>query len=168
MKFSSKNQSFYANDLSYHNLPDDLVEIDDDKYLLILNAINNGCYVDSHLNVSEPKPTQYHIFQNGEWVDSRTPEEISKQTIAIYTAAVQKRLDNFAQSRGYDNMLSAATYATSTIAKFAAEGRAAVDARDSTWAACYAVLAAVQSGDRDMPTLERLLAELPILAWPNA
>lgn len=86
---------------------------------------------------------------------------------AEYTAAVQKHLDDFARTRGYDNILSACTYATSTVPKFAAEGQYAVEARDATWAKCYEVLAEVEAGSRPMPTLDELLAELPVLEWPN-
>lgn len=105
-----------------------------------------------------------------------TPEEIDahlnpppapEQIIAQYTAAVQKHLDDFARTRGYDGILSAATYATSTVPKFKAEGQYAVEARDATWAKCYEVLAAVEAGSRPMPTLDELLAELPVLTWPN-
>lgn len=92
-----------------------------------------------------------------------TPEQI----IAQYIAAVQKRLDDFAQTRNYDGILSAATYATSTVPKFKAEGQYCVEARDATWAKCYEVLAAVESGSRPMPTMDELLAELPVLTWPN-
>ena len=92
-----------------------------------------------------------------------TPEQI----VAQYTAAVQKHLDDFARTRGYDGILSAATYATSTVPKFKAEGQYAVEARDATWAKCYEVLAAVEAGSRPMSTLDELLAELPVLEWPN-
>jgi hypothetical protein len=87
--------------------------------------------------------------------------------MAEYTNAVQKRLDDFARTRNYDGILSACTYATSTVPKFKAEGQYAVEARDATWAKCYEVLAAVESGSRPMPTLDELLAELPVLSWPN-
>jgi hypothetical protein len=90
-----------------------------------------------------------------------------EQVIAQYTAAVQSHLDAFAQTRNYDGILSAATYATSTVPKFQVEGQYAVEARDTTWAACYTILEAVQGGERVMPTLDELLAELPALVWPK-
>ena len=92
-----------------------------------------------------------------------TPEQI----IAQYTGAVQQHLDTFARTRNYDGILSAATYATSQVPKFKAEGQYAVEARDATWAKCYEVLAEVEAGSRPMPTLDELLTELPVLAWPN-
>jgi hypothetical protein len=95
-------------------------------------------------------------------VDPPTTEQI----IAALTAAIQKRLDDFARTRGYDGILSACTYATSTNAKFSAEGQYCVTARDATWAKCYEIMAAVQAGTRPMPTLETIMLELPVLAWP--
>jgi len=93
-------------------------------------------------------------------------ENPAVQIIAQYTAAVQNRLDAFFQDRGYDGVLSAATYATSSVPKFKAEGQYAVSARDATWAKCYEILAAVESGALLMPSQDELLAELPPLVWP--
>lgn len=95
------------------------------------------------------------------------PPPTLEQIIAKYTAGVQQHLDTFAQTRNYDGILSAATYATSQVPKFKAEGQYAVEARDATWAKCYEILAAVEAGSRTMPTLDELLAELPVLTWPN-
>lgn len=94
------------------------------------------------------------------------PAPTVAQTLAVFTAAIQQRLDDFAKTRGYDGVLSACTYATSTVAKFQAEGQYCVDARDATWSTCYAILGAVQAGTRPMPTLAEIEAELPVLEWP--
>ena len=92
-----------------------------------------------------------------------TPEQIIK----AFTDAIQARLDDFARTRNYDGILSAATYATSAVPKFAAEGQYAVQARDATWAAAYQILAEVQSGTRPMPSSpEDIFPELPALQWP--
>lgn len=81
-------------------------------------------------------------------------------------AATQNRLDEFARTRNYDGILSACTYATSSIPKFAAEGQDAVNARDTTWASLYTILAEVQSGTRPMPTgFSGIELELPELSW---
>lgn len=89
-----------------------------------------------------------------------------EHVIAAVQQAVQQRLDDFARTRNYDGILSAATYATSSVQKFAAEGQYAVQARDASWAACYQVMADVQFGRRPMPSVEQVLAELPVLEWP--
>ena len=82
--------------------------------------------------------------------------------------ATQRRLDNFAKTRNYDGILSACTYATSNIPKFATEGQYCVNARDSTWAKLYQILEEVQSGVRPIPTnFAEIELELPVLNWPN-
>lgn len=87
---------------------------------------------------------------------------------AAVLVAVQERLDAFARTRNYDSILSACTYAASQIPKFAAEGQAAVNARDQTWATLYTLLGEVQAELRPMPSsfadVEPLL---PALEWPQ-
>lgn len=92
--------------------------------------------------------------------------EQSARLIASYTDAVQARLDAFARARGYDSILSACTYATSTVPRFAADAARAVSLRDETWDTCYQILAEVEAGQRPVPTLAELIAELPALTWP--
>jgi hypothetical protein len=92
-----------------------------------------------------------------------TPEEIQ----AAFTEQIQRRLDEFVRTIGYDNILSACTYATSTVPKFASDGQYCVEARDATWAAAYAILDDVLSGKRPMPvSIEEIEGELPTLVWP--
>jgi hypothetical protein len=81
---------------------------------------------------------------------------------------VQARLDTFAATRNYAGILSACTYATSGVPRFAAEGQYCVEARDATWARCYEMLAEVQAGTRPMPSgYADIEGELPVLAWPT-
>ena len=87
---------------------------------------------------------------------------------ARFTAAIQSHLDAWAQTRNYDGIMSACTYATSTVEKFRAEGQRAVELRDATWAAGYAIMDSVLSGQRPMPSLDEVMAELPPLLWPDA
>jgi hypothetical protein len=99
------------------------------------------------------------------------PEDVPptpQQIIARLTLAIQKRLDDFAKTRNYDNILSACTYATSSVPKFAAEGQYCVDARDATWAAAYALMDEVLAGQRPIPeSIADLEPGLPVLAWPE-
>ena len=86
---------------------------------------------------------------------------------AAIITATQTRLDAFAATRNYDGILSACTYASSGVPRFAAEGQAAVNARDATWATLYTILGAVQSGTRPMPTsFSDIEPDLPALVWP--
>lgn len=91
-----------------------------------------------------------------------TPDQI----IAALTLDVQKMLDSTARTRNYDGILSLCSYAASSHPTFGAEGQAGVAWRDAVWAACYAVMADVQSGVRAVPSSAELLAEMPGLTWP--
>jgi hypothetical protein len=118
-----------------------------------------------------PDPANRDYAEYLEWVAAgNTPLPVdlptSEQIIVGFSAEIQKRLDDFAKTRGYDGVLSACTYATSGNMHFSAEGQYCVTARDATWAKCYEILDAVQGGTRPMPTLEDILLELPVLAWP--
>jgi hypothetical protein len=87
---------------------------------------------------------------------------------ASVVASVQKRLDEFAQTRNYDSILSACTYSTSNVVKFKTEGQFAVDARDSSWAILYQILADIQDGKRPMiSSFADIELEFPTLTWPE-
>jgi hypothetical protein len=125
----------------------------------------------THKLVRKTVPT----LVSGSWVlgyDAApfTAEELALRAAAVqqkFVAAIQQRLDDFARTRNYDGILSACTYATSTVPKFAAEGQYAVQARDATWAKAYEILGQVQSGTRPMPSSpEDIFPELPQLVWP--
>lgn len=92
-----------------------------------------------------------------------TPEEIMTSIVG----ATQARLDAFAKTKNYDGILSACTYATSTVAKFQAEGQYCVQMRDATWSKLYEIIAEVESGVRVPPTsFADIESELPTLTWP--
>lgn len=93
--------------------------------------------------------------------------QIAARTQAEIVAATQLRLDTFAQTRNYDGILSACTYATSGVPTFAAEGQYCVDARDATWSALYTIMGEVIAQTRPMPeSFADIQADLPALVWP--
>lgn len=79
--------------------------------------------------------------------------------------AVQKKLDEVAQTRGYDGILSLCSYATSSDPTFSVEGQAGVEWRDAVWRYCYNLLAEVQAGTKPVPTVTELIAGLPTITW---
>jgi hypothetical protein len=80
----------------------------------------------------------------------------------------QTRLDQFAQARGYDSILSACTYATSSSSKFAMEGQYCINVRDATWSKLLEILSEVESNVRPVPkNYEEIEPELPQLVWPS-
>jgi hypothetical protein len=111
----------------------------------------------------------------GEWIQqwgviALTTEEQQSAALQLkeeIEAATQKRLDDFASTRNYDSILSACTYATSAVPKFAAEGQYCVEARDATWTKLLSMLAEVEAGTRPVPTgYADIEPDLPVLAWP--
>jgi hypothetical protein len=113
------------------------------------------------------------VLDNGVVRDATPAEEAeiaaratAKPTEADYVNAVQTLLDTTAQTRHYDNILSACTYVGSTVQKFSDEGTACRNWRDAVWAKCYDILAQVEAGTLAQPTVAELLAMLPTIAWP--
>ena len=153
MFYSKSTGGFYDRSIHGDNIPSDAVEITEAEHAALLEGQSQGKIISAD--------------KNGKPVLKDPPPPTADQIIAQYTSGVQQHLDTFAQTRNYDGIMSACTYATSTVPKFASEGQYAVEVRDATWAKCYEILAAVEAGSRPMPTLDELLAELPVLAWPN-
>lgn len=113
------------------------------------------------------------------WETSWTIRDLTEQEIAENTAAknaalfrevqdkTQARLDTFAQTRNYSGVLSLCTYAASANPKFQQEGQYGVEARDTTWAKLYEILAEVEAGTRPVPSgYADVESELPTLTWP--
>jgi hypothetical protein len=99
-------------------------------------------------------------------VESPAPTEA--QVVADYMRSVQKHLDATALSYGYDNIVSAVSYADEpAVARYQAEGQAFRAWRSLCWAKCEEVLAAVKAGERDAPTHAQLIDELPALSVQN-
>lgn len=90
-------------------------------------------------------------------------EQINARIQKQLTDAVQRHLDSKAQELNYDSCLSVCSYIDTGIQKFDEEGRAFRKWRSQVWAKGYEILAQVQSGERDIPTEEELIAELPEL-----
>lgn len=120
----------------------------------------------------EDKPIQI----DGQWVQvwevrAASAAEIAERKEKIrqkIVDKVQQRLDTFAQTRGYDNIVSACSYASSQHPKYGPEGRYCVAAREQTWDALFAIEAEVIAGTRPMPYgYDSIESDLPVLTWPT-
>ena len=105
------------------------------------------------------------VFRNGRyeknWTLTDLPAAQAKQN---FERALTKELDEFARTKGYDNIMSASTYAAG--GRYAIEGRRALDLRSDYWYAAGQILQAVEAGQRAMPeSLEDIRGELPTLSW---
>lgn len=80
----------------------------------------------------------------------------------------QSHLDTFAQTKGYNDILSASSYANSSNSVYKLEGTYAADARDATWSKFYIILSEVQANTRPpIGCFADIVPELPELIWPD-
>ena len=91
------------------------------------------------------------------------PAPTQAQTLASFEVATQTYIDSIAIAWGYDSLLAAASYATSTVLKYKNEALALLPWRDSVWAACYTAQTAIQAGTQPMPASPTaFIASLPV------
>jgi hypothetical protein len=90
------------------------------------------------------------------------PGPSQAQQVATYEAAIQVALDTYAQSWGYNDLVTAASYAASTNSQYAAEAKALIAWRDEVWAWAEAFEAQVIAGSLSLPTTPAgLVAAMP-------
>jgi hypothetical protein len=155
MFYSKNTGGFYSVEIHGDGIPEDAVEIGAELYEVLFAGQAAG--------------KKIVLNQDGLPTLENPPPPSAEQIQASFVAAIQQRMDEFARTRGYDGILSACTYAASSIPKFRVEGQYCVDARDATWSAAYAILAEVMSGDRQIPSsIESIENDLPPLAWPQS
>lgn len=99
---------------------------------------------------------------SGKWVNGWTYTDKSLASIsALFESAVQKHLDGAAIAKGYDNALSACSYA-GAVNPFQAYSQSFVVWRGNVWSQCYADLTAIQAGIKAMPlSVAAYIATLP-------
>lgn len=148
MFYSSLKPGFYSRDVHGDGIPADAVEISDEEYSSLLAGQSAGQRI-----VGGP---------DGFPVLETTPPPTVEQLVASLTAAVQAHIDARAAAAGYDNIYTACTYADEpSVPKFQAEGQALRAWRSWVWAKCHEIMADVQAGKREIPSADRLIAELP-------
>lgn len=134
-------------------LPPDAVEITNEQHAALLAGQSAGQRI-----VPD---------ENGCPVLADQPPLTADEIKTALSVAVQDHMDAAAKAAGYDDIKSAVTYAEEpAVAKFQAEGLAFRAWRSLVWAACYAVMADVETGARPVPTALELIAELPVLELP--
>lgn len=152
MKFSPTTLCFYPDEIQYTNLPNDVVGVAQDDFARAMArapgetlGVTNGVLV----VFPAPMPT--------------TDDAIAVTAVAM-TAAVQNHMDARARSLGYDNLLSAISYADEpAVSKYQADGQAFRAWRSLTWAKCHELLAQVKAGTLPIPTEAELLTMLPVM-----
>lgn len=89
------------------------------------------------------------------------------ELLETFRAAIQSHVDETARSRNYDSGNSLAGHVASTNEAWATEAQAFIAWRDAVWAYAYAELDKVTNGQREAPSVEDFIAELPAMVWPE-
>lgn len=112
--------------------------------------------------------TPGYTVANGALVAAAVPTaaQIAAQQATQLTAqcesATQASLDSLARAWGYDSIVSAASYANSTVAQYKAEATALIVWRDATWQAAEGLQANIASGKTQAPaTAAAFVALMP-------
>ena len=115
--------------------------------------------------------TRYAPDENGNPVLIPEPEPAPEPVPYVPTAAerqntlvnaVQSVLDSAARAKGYDGIVSAVSYAPfDTVPQFQNEGLLLGEWRSECWNTCYGLLAQVQAGTANEPTVSELIEMLP-------
>ena len=106
--------------------------------------------VNSGFNIEEPEqPTVEEIVQ-----------EIKDR--------IQLLLDDTARQKNYDNGVSLASYANSTIDSFKQEAISFIEWRDAVWNTCYHYLDLFNKGEYEFTTVSDFLSLLPTFNWEQS
>lgn len=93
-------------------------------------------------------------------------QQAQQLMIAQFDAALTNHLDQTAQAKRYDNRISCALRA-GYDGPFKAEGVAFAAWMDTCNASAYKKMAAVLSGQEQIPTVDEFIASLPAIVWPE-
>lgn len=105
---------------------------------------------DEYYSETEPKPS---------------PEQILAERLRGFEAVVDGYIQQTIAPKNYKSIDRAALYTDDP--ECGAEARALIVWNRAVWRAAYGILNACRAGERKIPLPEELIAELPIMAWPE-
>ena len=110
IKFSESKQAFYETDFDYgDNLPGDLIDVPSSEvHLALVEKINEGHHVFADFTHSEKRPSQTHVWKNGEWVDSLTPAQKYEQYLKSLRPLTRRQFMLTLVEYGLDDDIAAA------------------------------------------------------------
>lgn len=133
------------------------------RYAIVINGkVQNVVSADSALAnnwIGSNTASIGDLYKDGQFYSDESPVEDYEYVAQVYLDACAKEL-------GYDNILTAITYADEpTVEKFQQDGLMLRVKRSLVWEYCYKQLALVQSGVRLKPTPQEFLQELSALQY---
>lgn len=141
MRFSPSTLGWYPTFVDYPTLPDDLIEVPDDLW-------------------RELGGKGIEVGPDG------MPREIvapPPDPVPALISALQAAMDEDARSYGYDDIKTAITYRGDPNPTFAAQAEAFFVWRSAVWTQAYALLAQVQRGLAELPTVQEAIDMMPVL-----
>lgn len=179
------------NDINERNTPNDVYYqcffSDDDTPLIPslserviekLTIIGESVYVSKTLTKKSIQEMFTYLHEIAAVTDEEGVVSIDRSKVStdVYLAfedaikaEVQKKLDDFAREKGYDDLRSACMYTNSNIEVYRTEGIRASELRDLTWYTLYVYFNDVITGVRDLPVSWNDIAQnLPELTWTAA
>jgi hypothetical protein len=94
------------------------------------------------------------------------PTKSAALTVKKYTERLEQHYDTMAQTKQYDSRLTC-TLRAGFAGPFQTEGQAFAVWMDTCNALAYQIMADVQAGTRPLPAEDELVAELPVMVWPE-
>jgi hypothetical protein len=141
MRFSPSTLGWYPTFVDYPSLPADLVEVTDETWRALAGK-------------------QIEAGPDGQ------PREVvpaAPDPVAMLTVVLQDAMDEMARAHGYDDIKTAITYRGDPNPKFAAEAEGFFMWRSAVWTQAYALLAQIQQGLAQFPTVQEAIAMMPML-----
>ena len=115
----------------------------------------------------EGKEVAYAGYELGEdnlWHKQWVLVDVPQPTLADFDAAMEEHLRTEREARGYTTREPDA-YINSSVPRWAQDARDWVEHRDAVMAYALALINAVESGQRQPPTMAEFKAGLPTITW---
>ena len=123
-----------------------------------------NCLCEYHFVSTDPEFQE--IVNSG--FEIQEPEQPTvEEIIQEIKDRIQQLLDDTARQKNYDNGVSLASYASSTIDSFKQEALSFIQWRDTVWNTCYHYLDLYQKGEYKFTTVSDFLSLLPTFNWEN-
>lgn len=145
------------------------------KYARVMDEKTKSCEVGLGTNTDFYKSIGMEEMEveqayDGNWyVKGYAPIEPPKSEKEIQEElerGIEAWMNTIVAERDYDSIDTCiARYTDSPNPKYAQEAKAVKDWNTLVWDKCWDILKEVKEGKRDIPTLEEVIAELPILVW---
>jgi hypothetical protein len=148
--YAPSTQGFYLDGLNQH-IPNDAIVITEQKWMDLVSGLAAGkeiFIVDGVPELIDPPVP--------------TPSEI----VSVQESVVRAYLNAGAAQRHYDSITTVCSYSTSTNIVFKADAEACIPWRDACWEHYLIYVQTVAAG-APVWTDAELIADLPVLVWPN-